>query len=94
MSNIKRFRVHNFDRVAPFNSERYGADRYGPDGFCDSFDVESEALSYGELLAGSHEQQIVIYDVETAGITDLGRRRNSIIGGAPQRLPSWYRRPS
>jgi hypothetical protein len=92
--DVKRFRVHNLDRVAPFNSERNGGDRYEPDGFCDSFDLEREARAYAELLANSREQQIVIYDIATHSVIDLGRRDNSIIGGPARRLPDWYRKLS
>ena len=87
---VKRFRVHNLDRVAPFNSERNGGDRYDPDGFCSSFEGEQEARAFAELLAASREQQIVIYDVETYRVTDLGRRNNSLIGGPARILPGWY----
>lgn len=88
---VKRFRVHNLDRVAPFNSERNGGDCYQSDGFCESFDREPEALVYAESLASSREQQIVVYDAETQRVIDLGRRYNSIIGGAARQLPAWYR---
>jgi hypothetical protein len=90
MPSVKRFRVHNLDRVAPFNSERNGGDRYEPDGFCSSFEGEPEARAFAELLADTREQQIVIYDVETYQVTDLGRRNNSLIGGPARRLPGWY----
>jgi len=91
MVGIKRFRVHNLDRVAPFNSERNGGDCYQSDGFCKSFDGEPEALIYAESLASAREQQIVVYDAETERVTDLGRRYNSIIGGAARQFPKWYR---
>jgi hypothetical protein len=94
VTNLKRFRVHNLDRVAPFNSERNGGDRYAPDGFCASFDLEADARAYAELLAASREQQIVIYDVEGEAVSDLGRRSNSLIGGPARQMPDWYLRSS
>ena len=91
--SVKRFRVHNLDRVAPFNSERNGGDRYDPEGFCSSFEAEPDARAYAELSAAARDQQIVIYDVETYTVIDLGRRHNSLIGGPERKLPAWYSRP-